>query len=276
MRTVVCALLVVFGSALAWPAPATAASVLVFGGTGNTGSRVARHLSALDHDVSVFARPTSDRSRLEGYRIRFVVGDVHEPATVTAALKEIKPEIVIVAMQSRPDQSPHGDPETELVTLAAQTGVKQLIYLGSVGSGPDTESQRVRYPDINYDRFAAVLAEKGRVEQALLASSLNHTIIRTGAVLVEFGREPPPATGRAYLTEDQDRMGAVTYDDLAALIVRCVDTPACFGKIYHATDDTLGPEYGHWRCRRFAIGDLGAACDHLRPLVPATERDLQR
>lgn len=271
-----CGLLLIVLGGLGAPFDASAANVLIFGGTGNTGSRVAKELIALDHRVTVFARPMSDRSRLAGFDVDFVVGDVHQRETVAAALDEAKPEVVIAAMQSRRDQSPHGDPEIELIALAAEAQVEQFIYLGSVGTGPDTEAQRNRYPDINYDRFSAVLAEKGRVERFLVSSSLKHTIIRTGAVLVEFGREPPPATGRAYLTEDQDRMGAVTYDDLAALIVRCVDRQACFGKIYHVMDDTLGPEYSHWRCRRFASGDLGAACDHLRPLAPAPSVELQR
>lgn len=275
MRVWACGLLLVVLSALGSPPNAFAASVLIFGGTGNTGSRVAKGLLALNHDVIVFARPTSDRSRLEGLAVRFLVGDVHEPETVAVALASAKPDVVIAAMQSRRDQSPHGDPEIQLITLAAEAGVNHFVYLGSVGSGPDTKAQRERYPDINYERFAQVLADKGRVERYLLASPLNHTIVRTGAVLVEFGREPPPGTGRAYLTEDQDKMGAVTYDDLAALIVRCVDRVACFGKVYHAVDDTLGPEYVHWRCRRFASGDLDAACDHLRPLAPAPIAELE-
>ncbi len=83
----------------------------------------------------------------------------------------------------------------------------------------------------------------------------------------EFGREPPPGTGRAYLTENHDRVGAVTYDDLAVLMTRCIGNAACQGKIYSATDDTLSPEYNHWRCRRFAqTRDLDAECDHLRPI----------
>ena len=62
-------------------------------------------------------------------------------------------------------------------------------------------------------------------------------------------------------------MGPITYDDLAILMTRCVGNSACYGKSYHATDDTLWPEYNHWRCRRFATtGDLDAECDHLRPI----------
>lgn len=247
--------------------PAAAESVLIFGSTGNTGSRIAKILHNQGHEITAFVRPTSKRERLDGLNVEFAVGDVLERETVVAAFEQSKPDVVIAVMQSRPTGSPHGEPEVAMVELAEQYGSSQFIYLSSVGAGPDTPAQRARYPDINFDLFAAGLAEKALVEQALFDSELAYTIIRSGSILVEFGRPPPPGTGRGYFTEDQDVTGPVTYDDLAILMSRCVGTSGCYNKIYHATDDTLGPEYNHWRCRRFAdIRDLAAACDHLRPI----------
>lgn len=247
---------------------AYAESVLIFGGTGNTGSRIAKILSGAGHQVTVFARPTSKREKLAGVDVDFAVGDVTDQVTVEAAFERSKPDAVIAVLQSRRGQvSPHGDPEIELVKLAEKWGTQQFIYLSSVGAGPDTPSQRARYPDINFDLFAAGLAEKGHVEQAVLDSGLAYTIVRSGSILVEFGREHPLGTGRGYFTEDQDVTGPITYDDLAILMARCVGAEGCHRKIYHATDDTLGPEFNHWRCRRFAeTRDLNAECDHLRPI----------
>ena len=247
---------------------ADAGTVLVFGDTGNTGSRLVKHLVDRSFAVAVFVRPTSNRARLAGTAVNFVVGDVTDSRSVAAAFERVNPEIVIAVMQARRGQpSPHGDPEVALVRWAEQIGSQQFVYLSSVGAGPDTPAQRARYPDINYDRFADGLALKAQVERALRESSIPYTIIRSGSILVEAGREPVPGTGRGYFTEDEDVMGPITYDDLALLMSRCVALPACFGKTYHATDDTLGPEYNHWRCRRFArSSDLDAACDHLRPI----------
>lgn len=246
---------------------AHAESVLIFGSTGHTGSRITKILHDQGHAVTAFVRPSSNRERLGGLDVKYAVGDVLEPDTVVAAFEKSKPEIVIAVMQSRPTGSPHGDPEVALVELAEQSGSAQFIYLSSVGAGPDTEAQRTRYPDINFDIFAAGLAEKAKVERALMESSLSYTIIRSGSILVEFGRPPPPGTGRGYFTEDEDVTGPITYDDLAILMARCAGSSGCNNKIYHATDDTLGPEYNHWRCRRFAArGNLAAACDHLRPI----------
>ncbi len=248
--------------------PAQAERVIVFGATGNTGSRIVKHLATAGHDVTAFVRPTSTRSRLTGYDVDYAVGDVTEPETVSAAFERSKPEVVIAVLQSRRGQpSPHGEPEVRMVDLAEQHGTKQFIYLSSVGAGPDTEEKRALYPDINFDLFAEGLARKGRVEDALRASPVAYTIIRSGSILVEFGREPPPGTGRGYFTEDQTVMGPITYDDLAVLMARCLGASGCANKTYHATDDTLWPEYNHWRCRRFAeTDDLDAECDHLRPI----------
>lgn len=49
--------------------PAMADGVLVFGGTGRLGSEVVKELLKVDEKVIVFARPTSDRDRLQGLEI---------------------------------------------------------------------------------------------------------------------------------------------------------------------------------------------------------------
>ena len=248
--------------------PAAAERVLIFGGSGHTGSRIAKHLAAGGHDVTAFVRPTSSRTRLAEVEVSFAVGDVFEEDTVAAAFEQSKPDVVVAVLQGRAGQeSVHGRPEIRLIEMAKEAGAQHFIYLSSVESGEDSPSQRARYPDINFDTFGPVLAKKGDVERALMASGLRFTLVRSGSILVEFGREPPPGTGRGYFTEDQDVLGPITYDDLALLMARCVGISGCHNKIYHATDDTLGPEYNHWRCRLFAPRDkLDEACDHLRPI----------
>ena len=62
---------------LAAATPAWAEGVLVFGGTGLLGSEIVKQLAnAGETQITVFARPTSDRSRLDGIDVNYVVGDV--------------------------------------------------------------------------------------------------------------------------------------------------------------------------------------------------------
>ena len=58
---------------------ATAAQrVLIIGGAGHAGSAVARMLIERGDHVTAFVRATTDRSKLEGVPVDYVVGDANE------------------------------------------------------------------------------------------------------------------------------------------------------------------------------------------------------
>ena len=61
--------------------------VLVFGGSGGLGSEIVRDLVADGHRLSVFVRPTSNRSRLAGLPVSYIEGDVLVEADVRRALQ---------------------------------------------------------------------------------------------------------------------------------------------------------------------------------------------
>ena len=66
----------------------TPSTILVTGGTGFTGPFVVRELARQFPTARLrcLVRPASNRRRLEDVSVEFVVGDLHDPATVTAAL----------------------------------------------------------------------------------------------------------------------------------------------------------------------------------------------
>ncbi len=65
-------------SLLLWSSQSFAADggVLVLGGTGQLGSEIAKDLVGAGEDVTVLARPTSNRARLEGVDVTYVIGDM--------------------------------------------------------------------------------------------------------------------------------------------------------------------------------------------------------
>ncbi len=65
-------------SLLLWAPLSLAADgdVLVLGGTGQLGSEIVKDLVAAGENVSVLARPTSNRARLEGLEVSYVIGDM--------------------------------------------------------------------------------------------------------------------------------------------------------------------------------------------------------
>ena len=223
------ALITLPGAALADPADG---DILVFGGTGQLGSDIVKELVEAGHAVTVFARPTSDRARLEGLDVSYVIGDATVEADVEAAFEAAKFRVVIDALARRGAPVSFYEATGELLAKwAAATGVEQAILHGSVGAG---ESQPA-YPQERWPRMKATMAAKTAQENALIDSGVPYTIIRNA----QLPRHGTPATGKAQLFEDQMKYGKVTRADLAKLTLQCVDNPECLNKIYHAVDESL-------------------------------------
>ena len=81
-------------------APPAWADVIVFGGTGQLGARIVKLLLDAEEDVTVFARPTSIRSRLDGFDVDYAVGDLMNERDVAAALASRPYRAVVVAVRA--------------------------------------------------------------------------------------------------------------------------------------------------------------------------------
>lgn len=210
-------------------------SVLVFGGTGQLGARVVRLLLEAGEDVTVFARPTSDRSLLDGLAVNYVVGDLLNDADVAAAFESASYHAVIIAI--RAPLSASGFYETaidHIVNHAPDAGVQQIIHHGAVGAG----GNMARHPYVPWASVPGLrerLEDRGRAEAILLNSGISATIIRNSRVWPDS----TPSTGNADLTEDQSTFTPITREDLARFTMDCLDNPACANKIYHARDTSL-------------------------------------
>lgn len=226
--------------------------VLVIGSTGRMGSRFIAQLPETAGPVTAFVRPTSNRDRLKGQDVTYSVGDVWDRQSVMDAVRTARPRVILITVQSRFGERPmpYVGAVQNIVAAARDTDVRQIFFIGQVGSSKDGVVQG--YRAINYPLFNEELIELGRAEKILIESGLPYTIIRVGAIISDGVRGVHPATGQGRLVEDQGTFGPVAYDDLAGLAVGCVDQPQCLNKIFHTTDDTLGVELERWVCRRFA------------------------
>ena len=233
--------------------------VLVIGATGRFGSRFIAQLPESAGPVTAFVRPTSNRARLDGQDVTFAIGDVWDKDTVTAAMRQARPRVVVISVQSRPGQRPMPYAgAAKHVTEAAKElnlDVQQIFYIGQSGSSPDGVIPGI--PAINYTLFTEELEELGKGEKILMESGLPTTIIRVGAIISDSVRGVHPPTGMGRLVEDQSLFGPITYGDLARLAAECIGQPRCLNKVLHTDDDTLGEEFDRWVCRRFAEDQLG-------------------
>ena len=201
-------------------------SILVVGGTGRIGSEIVKALEQRGKNVRVFARTSSDRKRLQGLNISYVIGNVLTENDVAQALEQQKYDAVISSLAKvRQEPNPHAVGGQHLTKWAKKNGVKHFILISSLGAGPNPV----------HTKYKEILQAKGVAEAALTSSGIDYTIIRTGIIL--YGEEP--ATGKAQLILDQNVLGTITRKDLAQLTAECVLNNQCINQIYNAVDCSL-------------------------------------
>jgi uncharacterized protein YbjT (DUF2867 family) len=209
--------------------------VLVLGGTGQLGARIVQLLLDAGETVTVFVRPASNRTRLEGLEVAYVVGDLLNERDVAAAFEGGVYRVVINAVRAPITDTPFYDITSGHVARYAKAhGVEQIIHHGAVGAGENM----ALHPDVPWDRVPGLKArmeDHGKAERNFLNSGIATTVIRNSRVWPD----ETPASGHATLTEDQSVLTPITRQDLAAMTLQCLDNPECFNKIYHASDDTL-------------------------------------
>lgn len=205
-----------------------ATRVLVFGGTGRLGSDIVKQLVADGHEVSVFARTQSSRDRLLDLPVTFVIGDVLDKDSVSAAFASGDYQVVVDAL-GRGNASPvfFKHSATNIAAAATAAGATQVILHGSVGAG----NSAAAYPKMGA-RMNALFAAKTAGERAVIASDAHFTIIRNSHLL-SYGTVD---TGTAQLYEDHLLTGSVSRAALARLTSQCLMNTECFDKIYHAVD----------------------------------------
>lgn len=209
--------------------------VLVLGGTGQLGAEIVRQLVGRGEQVTVFTRPGSDRSRLEGLPVAFIEGDLLDAADIDAAFAGRRYDAVISAVRVQTgDVHFYEKIMAPLTARAKKAGVAQFIHSGAVGAGDNAR----HFASLGWDQVPGLLdrlKDQGVGEEILKASGVPWTIIRN----TRLYPDGTPATNRAELIEDQTFIGPMTRADLAILTVRCLGNDACIGKTFHVRDPSL-------------------------------------
>ena len=218
---------------LFWTPIAQAAdgSILVFGGTGQLGSEIVKDLIEAGEEFDVFVRPTSDRSRLDGLDVSYVVGDMLSPADIERVFTEASYRAVVDASGIARGADPNFYIESQklISNWSKETGVGQIILHGAIGAGDSGEMFIFEnVPEMQRRSIAA----KTIAETILTESGVPYAIIRNMTLLPLETRE----SGNAKLTRDHGTIGPVTRDGLARLTMECLDNTDCINEIFHATD----------------------------------------
>ena len=114
----------------------------------------------------------------------------------------------------------------KLIAAAKEAGVDRYLMISSMGADPNRSGD---------DTFDVYQRAKGRADEELAASGLAYTIVRPG------GLTDDPGTGRVALGESVER-GRIPRDDVAAVLVACLDEPRTAGTVFEVVEGELPVE----------------------------------
>ena len=184
-------------------------------------------------NLTVLLRNPTYAVELEALGAKVVFGDALSLADLEAAmLQEDAIDVVISSMGGLPtDRGDRADCEgnKNLIDVAVKAKAKKFVLLSSIGSG---NSVVALSPQVLIT-LGAILKEKQKAEEHLVASGLNYTIIRPG------GLKSEAATGNAVLTEDPSIAGIIHRADVASLVCQCLDSEKANNKVFSVIDRNM-------------------------------------
>jgi NADH dehydrogenase len=196
-------------------------TALVVGATGFLGSKVCRELAAQGKPVAGMVRSGDDAkvAPLREAGVELIEGDLKDPTSLQRACQG-RTAVISTASASLSRQAGDNiqsvdlDGQTSLVDAAKAAGVAKFVYI-SFSKNMTTDGP--------------VTAAKRTVEQHLMASGLDYTILRCG-FLMEVMVAPivgfDYTNGKAVVYGTGDApLSLVSMDDVAKMAVLCIDHP---------------------------------------------------
>jgi nucleoside-diphosphate-sugar epimerase len=204
-------------------------TVVIFGATSPIGQRLAELAIAAGCRTLAVVRAGSDAQALAAAGTEILRADALDAEAVAAATAAVPDGALFASVLGGPPGSDgrldwEGNRNAIDAARARQAG--HFVLVTTVGAG---DSRPALPPPVI--AILGPLADKKTLAEAhLKASGLNWTVLRPGHL--QSG-EP---TGRAVLVADPRTLGAVQRADVAALIMRCFDHPACHNRAFAVTD----------------------------------------
>ena len=213
-------------------------TVLVIGASGFVGGHLTKALLAEGNAVRCLTRDPARVQDLAALGCEIVQGDVSEPASLTLALNGIQAVYVSIHTLSPQPASPSGkrfmaverEGLQNIVAACLARGVRRLIYVTSLGITADSPSEWLR--------------ERWKVEQFLLSSALDVTILHPGMIVGTGGRGFEMMASQAKKSvavslSGQQAMRSIAIGDLVHYLTSILDDPRTYGQRYDVGNDDV-------------------------------------
>jgi uncharacterized protein YbjT (DUF2867 family) len=202
-------------------------TVVIAGGHGQIALRLAKLLSARGDAVRSLIRNPGHEAGVHAAGAEPVVADMEALGDLAEFVDGA--DAVVFAAGAGPGSGPERKRTVDLgaaVKLldgARRTGVRRYLMVSAMGAADPAAGSEAMRP---------YLEAKAQADAALAASELEWTIVRPG------GLTDDPGTGLVELAPSLGRRGTITRDDVAAVLVGCLDEP----RTVRATFDLLQGE----------------------------------
>jgi uncharacterized protein YbjT (DUF2867 family) len=202
-------------------------TVVIAGGHGQIALRLAKLLSARGDAVRSLIRNPGHEAGVHATGAEPVVADMEALGDLAEFVDSA--DAVVFAAGAGPGSGPERKRTVDLgaaVKLldgARRTGVRRYLMVSAMGAADPAAGSEAMRP---------YLEAKSQADAALAASDLEWTIVRPG------GLTDDPGTGLVELAPSLGRRGTITRDDVAAVLVGCLDEP----RTVRATFDLLQGE----------------------------------
>jgi uncharacterized protein YbjT (DUF2867 family) len=202
-------------------------TVVIAGGHGQIALRLGALLSARGDAVRSLIRNPDHEADVRATGAEPVLADMERLDDLAALVEGA--DAVVFAAGAGPGSGPERKRTVDLgaaVKLlegARSAGVPRYLMISAMGAADPAAGSEAMRP---------YLEAKAQADAAVAASDLAWTIVRPGGLTDE------PGTGRVEVAPSLGRSGSITRDDVAAVLVGCLDEP----RTVRATFDVLQGE----------------------------------
>jgi nucleoside-diphosphate-sugar epimerase len=213
-------------------------SILVAGASRGVGREIVKILTSQGNSVIALLRSADTRIELEKLGAKVVMGDAINYVDIQTEITACSPISSIISTISGISQTGQRTDylgNKHLIDAAKNAGIERFMLISSLGAGATKDA----IPPQVYQSLAAIITEKERAENYLIASGLTYTIVRPG------GLKSLPATGNGVLTTATNVAGSIHRADVARLVCKCLIGTNANNQVLSAFD------------RQIAYGNVG-------------------